>query len=246
MKARRLLATASRVLAQLRHDKPSIALIVMVPIMLEVILKFMYLHNSAMFNKVGAPMLGIFPLVMMFVVASVATLRERTRGTLDRLLVTPINKAEFVLGYAIAFTIMAIIQAILVSAVALYLLNLHVAGPQPLVVLICILDGILGMAMGLFVSAYAKTEFHSVQFLPAVIMPQFLLCGLLLPREQMAHWLYRLSEILPLTYGVEALQLIAQKASPAGTFFWRDSVVVASFVIASLLLGAASIRRKTA
>jgi len=245
MNLRRLLATTGRVLAQLLNDKRSIALILWVPIMLELLLRFIYDHHISEFNRVGAPMLGIFPLVMMFVVASVATLRERTRGTMERLLVMPINKGEFVLGYALAFAVIAVVQAVLVSLVTLWLLDLQVSGDKLLVIIISILNGLLGLALGLFSSAYAKTEFHVVQFLPALIMPQFMLCGLLLPRADMQTALRLVSDVMPLSYVVDAMQIVASKSTIAGTHFIRDVIIVAIFVIGSLILGALSIRRQT-
>lgn len=245
MNARRLLATAKRVLMQLLNDKRSLALIIWVPMMLELLLRLIYNQHMAEFNRIGAPMLGIFPLVMMFVVASVATLRERSRGTMERLLVMPINKAEFVLGYALAFAVIAVVQAVLVSIFTLWLLNLHVSGSKALVIVISILNGLLGMALGLMSSAYAKTEFHVVQFLPALIMPQFLLCGLIFPRDQMQSVLRLISDVMPLSYVVDAMQIVARSSATTSTNLFKDIIIVAFFVIASLVLGAASIRRQT-
>lgn len=245
MSPRRIFATTRRVLAQLQNDKRTVALVMIVPIMLEVILWLIYYHNKSMFNRVGTPMLGIFPLVMMFVIASIATLRERTRGTLERLLAMPLSKGEFIAGYALAFSVIAIVQAVLVSSVTLWLLGLDVAGPKGLVLVVATLNGLIGMALGLWLSAYARTEFHAVQFMPAFILPQFLLCGLLVPRDDLLTALRWISDFLPLSYAVDVMKVVSTSPTVAGTDFARDIVIIVAFLIGGLILGAASIRRQS-
>lgn len=245
MSPRRVFATARRVLLQLGNDKRTIGLVIGVPIMLEVILWLIYYHDKPMFYRVGSPMLGIFPLVMMFVIASIATLRERSRGTLERLLVMPLNKGEFIAGYALAFSLIAIVQAVLVSTITLWPLGLQVMGAKAAVVAVAALNGLIGMALGLWLSAYARTEFHAVQFMPAFIMPQFLLCGLLVPRDNLLTALRWISDFLPLSYVVDVMKIISNSPTVAGTGFWRDIVIIVAFLIGGLILGATSIRRRT-
>jgi len=188
-------------------------------------------------------MLGIFPLVMMFLIASISTLRERTRGTLERLMVMPLSKAEFILGYSLAFSVVAIVQAVLVSLVALGPLGLQAAGSHWLIIFVAAINGLLGMSMGLFVSSYAKSEFHAVQFMPAIVMPQFLLCGLLVPRGHMQTLLRWASDVLPLSYAVDAMHTLSAQVSTMGTNFWNSILIVVLFLAASLILGASSLRR---
>ncbi len=128
MSPRKTFATAGRVLQQLLHDPRTLALILLVPIVLLTILKYAFQGEPAVFNGLAPQILGIFPLVIMFIVTSIATLRERTIGTLDRLMTMPISKLDFIFGYAQAFAILAIIQAILASTVVLGLLGVTVAG----------------------------------------------------------------------------------------------------------------------
>ena len=142
-----------------------------------------------MFQSVGVPMLGLFPLISMFLVTSITMLRERTTGTLERLLTTPLTKLELLLGYGIAFAAVAVVQAVVVSIVGFGLLGLEAVHSDVLIVLLAVANAILGMAFGLFVSAFAQTEFQAVQFMPAFVLPQILLCGLFVAREQMAGWL---------------------------------------------------------
>ncbi len=245
MNATRTLATARRVLAQLRHDPRTIALLLVVPCLLLTLLKYMFDGRPGAFDRTGAALLGVFPLLVMFLVTSVAMLRERTTGTLERLLTMPLGKFDLLLGYGLAFGAVALVQAALASALTLGLLGLHVAGPTWLLFAVALGDGLLGMALGLFVSAFAATEFQAVQFLPAVILPQLLLCGLFVPRDSMATVLRWASDVLPLSYAVDAMTRLTTTPG-AGAPLVRDLAVIAGAALLALGLGAATLRRRTA
>jgi ABC-2 type transport system permease protein len=238
-------ATALRVLTQLRRDPRTIALIVGVPMMLEFLLKEVFSGRPEVFQHVGAPLLGLFPFVSMFVVTSVTMLRERTSGTLERLMSLPLAKADLLLGYALAFALAAVVQAAAVSLLAFGALDLRVAGPRGGVLALAVANATLGMALGLFASAFARTEFQAVQFLPAVVFPQLLLCGLFVARGDMAGWLRAVSDVLPLTYAYDALARVAA-AGPYGGWFAADVAVTLGGTLLALLLGAATLRRRTA
>ena len=244
MSTRRTLATAHRVLTQLRHDRRTVGLMLVVPCVLVGMLAWIY-HGTPIFDQIGAPLLGIFPFVVMFLVTSVATLRERTSGTLERLLTMPLGKLDLLLGYALAFGAVAVVQAGLVSALSLTVFGLDVAGPTWMLVLVALADALLGTALGLFVSAFAATEFQAVQFMPAFVLPQFLLCGLLVPREELPDVLHAISSVLPLSYAVDALRDVTTNAEVA-TSTWVDLGVVVGAVLLALGLGAATLRRRTA
>jgi len=238
-------ATARRVLGQLRRDPRTIALLVVVPALLMVILRWVLTNQRHNFDHIGAPVLGVFPLVVMFVVASVATLRERRTGTLERLLTMPLHKLDLLLGYAIAFGVVAVVQVGVSTALALGPLGLRVAGSGWLVFGIGVLDALLGMALGLLLSAFANSEFQAVQFMPAVVFPQLLICGLLTPRNQMDAVLHGISDVLPMTYAVDAMQRVTT-SSAFGAAMAVDMIVVAAVAVAALALGAATLRRRTA
>lgn len=240
-----MIATALRVLTQLRRDPRTIGLIVGVPCVLEFLLKEIFSGRPGVFQHVGAPLLGLFPFISMFVVTSVTMLRERTSGTLERLMSLPLRKVDLLAGYALAFALAAVVQAAAVSALAFGALGLHVGGPRPAVVALAVANATLGMALGLFVSAFARTEFQAVQFLPAIVFPQFLLCGLLVSRHDMARWLRAVSDALPLTYAYDALARVAG-AGPYGGRFAVDVAVTLGAALLALLLGAATLRRRTA
>jgi ABC-2 type transport system permease protein len=239
----RTLAVAARVLAQLRRDPRTLALIVGVPMLLETLLKEIYSGPSSVFQHVGAPLLGLFPFVTMFLVTSITMLRERTSGTLERLMASPLRKGDLLAGYGLAFAVLAAIQAAAVSALAFGVLGLEVAGPKPVVTALAVGNAVLGTALGLFVSAFAQTEFQAVQFMPAMVFPQILLCGLLVARSSMAGWLRWISDALPLTYAYDALAHTA--ANDLDGRFTADVAVICGCIVLALSLGAATLRRRT-
>lgn len=238
-------AIAVRVLRQIRRDPRTIALLLGVPILLLVLLKYVFEGEPSVFQSIGAPMCGLFPFIIMFLLTSIAMLRERTSGTLERLMTMPMSKLDLLVGYGIAFGILAAIQAVLVCTTGFLVLGLDAAHGAWLVGLLAIGNAILGMALGLFVSAFARTEFQAVQFMPAVIMPQLFLCGLFIARDQMAEVLYWISWVFPLTYAYDALARTTQPG-PLGARFAIDVVVTVAAVFAALALGALSMHRRTA
>lgn len=244
MSARLTVATAIRVLQQVRHDPRLIALLLLIPCVLIGLLAWVF-SGSPVFDRVGAALLGVFPFVVMFLVTSVATLRERQSGTLERLLVMPLGKGDLVGGYALAFGALAVVQAVLATAFSVWVLDLDLAGPVWVLVVVAVLDALLGTAFGLLVSAFAQTEFQAVQFMPAAVIPQFLLCGLLLPRDQMPHVLELVSDVLPLSYAVDAMREISAQPDVGATVV-RDAIVVVGFILLFVAAAATTLRRRTA
>ena len=245
MSAFRTIATTRRVLEQLRRDPRTVALLLVVPMALLWLLELVFDAQPATFDRIGPALLALFPFVVMFLVTSVTTLRERTSGTLERLLSMPLGRLDLLLGYLAGFGLVAVVQAALASALMLGFLGLDVAGPAWLLVIVAVVDAILGCALGLFVSAFARTEFQAVQFMPAVVLPQFLLCGLLVPRDEMGAVLEAISWVLPLSYAVDAMQRITVEAT-VSTRTLVDLAVVTAAIALSVALGAATLRRRTA
>jgi ABC-2 type transport system permease protein len=243
-------ATAGRVLRQLSHDHRTVAMLLVLPSALLGLLYLIWADLPSLpgqpdtFDRVGLIMLGIFPFVVMFLVTSIAMLRERTSGTLERLLTTPLSRPDLLLGYGAAFGLAAALQALVTVTVATTLYDLDVAGSLALVGLIAVVDAVLGVALGLLASAFARSEFQAVQFMPVIVLPQFFLCGLLVPREQLPGWLQAVSDVLPMTYAVEALQEVGASTQTTGTM-WVDVAVVAGAALLALGLAAATLRRRT-
>jgi ABC-2 type transport system permease protein len=241
----RTLATAGRVLRQLRHNPRTIALLLIVPVLMITLLRYVFDADAGTFDAIGASLLGIFPLITMFLVTSIATLRERTSGTLERLLAMPLGKGDLIAGYALAFGAVAIAQSLLATAMSVWTLGLDVVGSPWLLLLVALLDALLGTALGLFVSAFAASEFQAVQFMPAVVFPQLLLCGLFTPRERMHPVLEAVSDVLPMSYAVDGMNQVLTHADVTADFC-RDILLVAGCALLVLCLGAATLRRRTA
>ena len=235
-------ATAVRVLTQLRHDPRTVALLIVVPCVLLWLVDAII--DDAAFQRVGLPLAGIFPLVSMFLVTSIATLRERMAGTLERLMTMPLAKVDLLGGYGLAFAAVATVQALVVMTVAVGALDLEVAGPLWVAGLLAVANAVLGMALGLFLSAFASSEFQAVQFMPAFILPQLVLCGIVAPRSTMARPLELLSGMLPITYAYDGLSRIASD-STVGARVYADFAVIVGFTLAALALGALTLRRRT-
>jgi ABC-2 type transport system permease protein len=242
--ARVTLATARRVLWQIRRDPRTLALLLVVPIVLLTLMYFVYEGRPRTFQAIGAPMCGLFPFIIMFLITSIAMLRERTTGTLERLMSLPLAKADLLAGYGIAFGLLAAVQAVVVCFVGFTALGLNAPHGAWLLGLLAVGNAVLGMALGLFVSAFARTEFQAVQFMPAIIYPQLLLCGLFIARSEMAAPLYSVSQALPLTYAYDALAR-ATSPRPLGGEMAIDVCVILGATVVALALGALTLRRRT-
>jgi ABC-2 type transport system permease protein len=232
------------VLTQLRHDRRTVALLLVAPPVLLILFKYVYDGSPLIFNRIGPIMLGMFPFITMFLVTSIAMVRERTSGTLERLLTTPLHKLDLLAGYALAFGLIALVQAGAAAAIAIGPLQLTVRAGASVVVVFAVINALLGMALGLFFSAFASTEFQAVQFMPAAALPQLLLCGLLAPRDEMSSVLHWVSDVLPLTYAVDALDQARTSATVTASMI-GDGVIVFGCILAALALGAATLRRRT-
>lgn len=244
MSARITISTALRVLKQLRHDPRTILLIILVPCLLMTLMRYIFDQQPETFQRVGITLLGVFPLATMFIVTSITMLRERTTGTLERLMTMPMSKADLLFGYGIAFAVVAAIQALVVSAVGFGALGLESEHPIWIVFTLAIGNAILGMALGLFLSAFATTEFQAVQFMPAFIMPQIILCGIFVPTDQMARGLEIASKTLPMTYAYDALNRTTMRG-PLGQEVTVDVLVIAAATVLALALGTLTLRRRT-
>jgi ABC-2 type transport system permease protein len=237
------LATSRRIFGQLRRDRRTVAMMILLPALLVVLMRFVF-NSQLVFEHVAPSLLGLFPFIVMFLITCVTTLRERTTGTLERLMTMPIGKLDLLMGYALAFGLFAVIEVAVVAVLALTWLGLTIAGSLALLLVVGVLDALLGMALGLFVSAFARTEFQAVQFMPLLAAPQILVCGLFIPRDQMATLLTWFSDVMPLSYAEDAVQTLAGSTAVTGSLI-RDIVIVAGCTALALVLGAATLRRRT-
>ena len=237
-------ATTVRVLRQLGRDRRTLALLLGVPTVLLTLVRYAFDSRPEVFQRVGLPLIGVFPLVSMFLVASIAMLRERRSGTLERLMALPTTRLGLLVGYAGSFALVACLQTVIVMVVGVGLLGLDITGPLWLALVVAVANALLGMALGLFLSAFAHTEFQAIQFMPAFLLPQFLLCGLLAPRPAMARPLELVSDVLPLTFAYDALRGVADRPGVPGDVV-VDLIVTVLMGVVALGLGALTLRRQT-
>jgi ABC-2 type transport system permease protein len=237
-------AVTTRVLTQLRRDHRTLAMLLVLPCAVMTLLWWMFheLPGSG-FNGLGPALLALIPFIIMFLVTSVTTLRERTSGTLERLLAMPMGKLDFLLGYAIAFGVVASVQSALAVVLCVWVLDLTIIGSAWMLMVVAVVDAVLGTALGLFVSAFARTEFQAVQFMPALVIPQILLCGLFVPRDQLPRTLEVISDVLPLSYAVDAMQKVASSTDTGAV--WGDILIISAYVVGGLALGALTLRRQS-
>ena len=239
----RTLATAGRVLRQLSHDPRSIALMLIAPSLLVGLFAWLFSDQEGVFDIYGPPILALFPFIIMFLITSITTLRERRSGTLERLMTTPLGKADFITGYALAFGLMAVVQAIVTVSFAVVVCGLSPEGPAWQLGLVAVADAVLGMALGLLASAFAHTEFQAVQFMPLIVFPQILLGGLFMPRDQMPEALYVISKFLPLSYAIDAINAVTK--GDEGWDVYGPLLVVLAFLVGALILASLTLRRRT-
>ena len=243
MNLSRTFATAGRVLRQIRHDPRTIGLLLVVPSLLIGLVSWLFV-DTGVFELIGPAMLALFPFIMMFLVTSITTLRERRSGTLERLLAMPLGRFDFIVGYTLAFGLLAIFQAAIAVAFAVWVCGLTIDGPIGLLLAIALVDAILGTTLGLLASAFARTEFQVVQFMPVLVFPQVLLGGVFLPRDQLPDVLHAISDWLPLSHAIDALNAIATDSQDA-EWIIRELLVIAGFALGAIVLGSVTLRRKT-
>lgn len=238
----RTLAIAQRVLRQISNDHRTVALLLVVPSLLTGLFAWM-LNSQQAFDNIGPRLVGLFPFTVMFLLASITTLRERQSGTLERYLTMPMKRGEFITGYALAFGLMASLQATVTLSFATWVCGLTIDDNFGLLLMAALANALLGMSLGLFLSAFATTEFQVIQFMPAFIFPQIILGGLFIPSAQMPDILQTISDWLPLTHALKALTDIS--AGAGSDEILGEIGIVGAVSLGALLLGALTLRKKT-
>jgi ABC-2 type transport system permease protein len=243
MNAGRTMATAGRVLSQVRHDPRTLALLVVVPSLLIGLIAWIF-TDTPVFGTIGPAMLALFPFIVMFLVTSITTLRERRTGTLERLLSMPLGKADFILGYTLAFAVLAIAQSAVAVGFAVWVCGLTINGSVWLLLAVAVVDAVLGTTMGLLASAFARTEFQVVQFMPALVFPQILLGGIFLPRDSLPDALHIISDWLPLSHAIDALNAVATDSHDAA-WIGGQLLIIGAFAVGAIALGSITLNRRT-
>ena len=243
MNPRRTFATAGRVLTQIRHDPRTIVLLLVVPSLLIGLVAWIF-SDTPVFDTIGPAMIALFPFIVMFLVTSITTLRERRTGTLERLLSMPLGKGDFILGYTLAFGLLAVLQSAVAVGYAVWVCGLTIAGSVWLLLAVAVADAVLGTTFGLLASAFARTEFQVVQFMPALVFPQILLGGIFLPRDQLPPALQTISDWLPLSHAIDALQAVASGSQDAA-YIVGELLIIGAWIVGAVVVGSITLRRRT-
>lgn len=235
---------ARRVMLQVVRDRRTIALILIVPLVIATIAGFSITDTSVLDN--AAPgLLAALILFFGFLITGISFLRERTQGTLERLMASPISRMDIVAGYLLGLLLFALIQTLIMFFYMIYVLDVSFQGDLWQILVFQVLIGINAVCLGTFFSAFAKNEFQMIQFIPLIIVPQIFISGLFIPVSQLPAVLEWASKFLPLTYGVEgikALMLQGQSLLDIG----KDIGVLAGYAAGLLILAALTLRRSTA
>ena len=249
MSGPRRTASVVRIAAQLRGDPRTVALILVVPALLLTLLYFVFVDAperpgaGPAFDSIGPIMLAVLPMMLLFIVTSVVMLRERTSGTLERIMTTPLRRLNLLASYALVFGLLAIAQSAILSALLLGPLGVPIAGPWWAFLVLAFLSAVVGVALGLLASAFARTEFQAVQFMPLVIGPQIFLCGLLVATDDMPVPLARISAVLPMTWAVDVVtDLVEHAGIGSGSALKMAALAVLAVVL--LVVAAASMPRQ--
>ena len=196
---------AARVIRQLIRDRRTMALILIVPLVVMTLIGLSFPESNVL-DYIAPALLATLALFFGFLLTGISFLRERSQGTMERLMASPISRLDIVIGYLFGFFIFALVQTLIILLFTIYVLNVTYHGDlwQIFVFQIVVIAGAVNL--GIFISTFARNEFQMVQFIPLIIFPQVFLCGVIWPIEQMPDYLQWLSKILPLTYAVDGLR----------------------------------------
>jgi ABC-2 type transport system permease protein len=232
---------ARRVMLQVIRDRRTVALIVIVPLVIASIAG-VSMPNKMTLDNAAPAVLATLILFFGFLITGISVLRERTQGTLERLLASPISRFDVVAGYLLGFLVFALLQTLILFFYMVYVLNVSFQGDLWQILVFQLLIGINAVCLGTLFSVFAKNEFQMIQFIPLIIIPQVFLCGLFIQISQMPDYLQWIAKFLPLTYGVEgikALMLYGQNLLDIG----KDVGVLAAYAVGLLILAALTLRR---
>ena len=238
------LTIARRIIIQLVRDRRTIALLVIAPLVIASIVG-VSIPDKRMLDYTGPAILAILILFFGFLLTGISVLRERSQGTMERLMASPATRLDIVGGYLLGFLLFALIQTLIIFFYMVYVIKINFQGDLWQILVFQVIIGIGAVCLGTFISVFARNEFQMMQFIPLIILPQMFLCGLLWPVEQMPDYLQWIARFLPLTYGVEgirALMLQGQSLLDIG----KDIGILAAYAVGLLVLAALTLRRGAA
>nr|AFP87530.1 ABC transporter [Streptomyces sp. CNQ-418] len=244
LSTQRTRAIAQRVIREILREPRSRVLTLVTPGILILVVRQLF-ASAEEFNATGVLMLGVMPVFSLYLVGSTTIVQERTKGTLESVLITPAQRSDLIAGYVSAALLIAAAQAMVATTVAYTLCGLSTASPPWVMALLATVSGAFGMSLGLLVSVISENEGQAFQFLPAVMIPQTLLSGLVWPVSEMAGWAQGLESVLPISAVTRALSA-AEETNYGGGSMWLSVLVLLCLIIAILGGSVSSIRRQVA
>jgi ABC-2 type transport system permease protein len=236
-----MLTIAQRTIMQISRDRHTLALIFIVPLVIASLFG-VSIPDKMVLNLTLPAMLATLILFFGFLLSGIAFLRERSQGTRERLMASPVSRLDILGGYLMGFLLFAVVQTLILFFYSVYVLKVDFHGALWQIILFQILIGILAVCLGIFISAFARNEFQMVQFIPLIIVPQVFVCGLIFPVNQMPDYLQWLAKVLPLTYGVDGIRALMLQGKSLLDIGKEISVLVA-YAIGLLILAGISLRR---
>ena len=232
---------AGRVVRQLTRDRRTMALIFLVPLVVMTLIGLSFPRTSVL-DYIAPALLATLALFFGFLLTGISFLRERSQGTLERLMASPVSRLDIVVGYLCGFLIFALAQTLIILLFTVYVLKVNYYGDlwQIFVFQVVVITG--AVSLGIFISTFARNEFQMVQFIPLIILPQVFLCGVIWPVEQMPDYLQWLSAVLPLTYAVDGLRNIMLSGKNLMDLGFELGVLV-GFAVLMSIIAAVTVRR---
>ena len=242
MSVDRTLAIALRILRQISRDRRSLALIIVAPIVVMALVGFSFGDQQGVLDRIAPGLIAVFVLFFTFILTGVSFLRERAQGTLERLLTTPVGRADILVGYTTGFFVLAMVQSVIVVTFTLLVLQVNYQGSLWQIWTVLVPLVVVGVSLGIFISTFARNEFQVVQFIPLLLAPQIFLSGVIAEVDKMPAVLEVLAYLLPLTYAVDGLQDIMLRGDSLGSL-GLELGVLALYVVALLTAAAVAVRR---
>jgi ABC-2 type transport system permease protein len=235
------LTVARRVMVQLIRDRRTIALVIIVPLVIAAI-SGVAIPDKRMLDSAAPAVLATLILFFGFIITGISFLRERTQGTLERLLVSPVSRMDIVGGYLLGLLLFALIQTLIMFFYMVYVIDVNYRGDLWQILIFQLLMGINAVCLGTFFSAFARNEFQMLQFIPLIIVPQIFLCGLFIPISQLPDYLEWIAKFLPLTYGVEGIKALMLEGKDLVNI-GKDIGILAAYAVGLSVLASLTLRR---
>jgi ABC-2 type transport system permease protein len=235
------LTIAGRVIRQLVRDRRTMALIIIVPMVVMTLIGLSF-PEGLVLDQIAPALLATMVLFFSFLLTGISFLRERSQGTMERLMASPVSRLDVVLGYLFGFFLFALAQTLIILLFTIYVLDVNYYGDlwQIFVFQVVIIAGAVNL--GIFISTFARNEFQMVQFIPLILFPQIFLCGVIWPVEQTPEYLQWMGRFLPLKYGVDGLRDIMLSGMSL-IDVWFELLVLVGFTVVTSVLATLTLKR---